>query len=601
MNFKKLKINAASLALSLVLSGSSTLALAQPVFAAEEDVTEDITVEEVIDEEVKNEEPKQEEVKQEETKEEVKEEAQEETKEEVKEEVQEETKEEVKEEAQEETKKEVKEEVQEETKEEAKEVENTAKAAGKTAPSLTSGNEQNTEATTSQQHEVHKVQTTTSKLDEDGIPLAGALLQILDSEGNVVDEWVSDGTDHISMLPEGDYVLHEVAAPNGYIKAADKPFTIKVEVKDLNAGVDFSETPCEHYGGTPLYYIEMESQKSEVYCINQDWETPDENSIYDGMILGSEDIRNFMRQTVYTDSHQNTNKIDVSDQSLNNQQLYDKILDIIYHRQLAVELFDDLTPAEIRYITESALKNYTNAGLTRVQRIGINSVPTGYDKYDYYETEDGRFVWYLYPWYRSFVYNPNAPLGTDIFTTVIGEGDAFGNLARHWSSGHGAKNNEEVRAKIARYYELYQYLVSDMDHHPEDMHLYIYSTPNQATDTSSYDFDNGAYQNLLGITWFNPYDENYAIDLDLVNVKESEPPVTPDEPPVVPPTPDVPEKPDVPTKPVNHETVIKASTSPQTGDEENLLIPAMTGLISSLSLIGLSLGRRKEKEKEKIK
>ena len=215
MNFKKLKINAASLALSLVLSGSSTLALAQPVFAAEEDVTEDITVEEVIDEEVKNEEPKQEEVKQEETKEEVKEEVQEETKEEVKEEV------------------------QEETKEEAKEVENTAKAAAKTAPSLTSGNEQNTEATTSQQHEVHKVQTTTSKLDEDGIPLAGSLLQILDSEGNVVDEWVSDGTDHISMLPEGDYVLHEVAAPNGYIKAADKPFTIKVEVKDLNAGVDF--------------------------------------------------------------------------------------------------------------------------------------------------------------------------------------------------------------------------------------------------------------------------------------------------------------------------------------------------------------------------
>ena len=24
------------------------------------------------------------------------------------------------------------------------------------------------------------------------------------------------------MLPEGDYILHEVSAPNGYIKAADK-------------------------------------------------------------------------------------------------------------------------------------------------------------------------------------------------------------------------------------------------------------------------------------------------------------------------------------------------------------------------------------------
>ena len=270
MDFKKLKINAASVALSVALTSSSGLVLAQPVFAADEELNEEVTVEEVIDEEVKTEEVKQEEAKQEETKEDVKQEEvkQEETKEDVK---QEEVKqEETKEEAEEVVKEETKEEVQEKTKEEAEEVENTAKSAGKTAPSLTGGNEQTIEATTSQQHEVHKVQTTTSKLDEDGIPLAGSLLQILDSEGNVVDEWVSDGTDHISMLPEGDYVLHEVAAPNGYIKAADKPFTIKVEVKDLNAGVDFSETPCEHYGGTPLYYIEMESQKSEVYCINQD-------------------------------------------------------------------------------------------------------------------------------------------------------------------------------------------------------------------------------------------------------------------------------------------------------------------------------------------
>ena len=160
MDFKKLKINAASVALSVALTSSSGLVLAQPVFAADEELNEEVTVEEVIDEEVKTEEVKQEEVKQEETKEEVKQE-------------------EVK---QEETKEEVKEEVQEKTKEEAEEVENTAKSAGKTAPSLTGGNEQTTEATTSQQHEVHKVQTTTSKLDEDGIPLAGSLLQILDSE-----------------------------------------------------------------------------------------------------------------------------------------------------------------------------------------------------------------------------------------------------------------------------------------------------------------------------------------------------------------------------------------------------------------------------------
>ena len=52
-----------------------------------------------------------------------------------------------------------------------------------------------------QESEVHKVQTITVKLDENGEHLAGATLQIIDSEGNVVDEWVSDGTAHETMLP----------------------------------------------------------------------------------------------------------------------------------------------------------------------------------------------------------------------------------------------------------------------------------------------------------------------------------------------------------------------------------------------------------------
>ena len=589
MNIKKIHINFAAIGLAAALTASN-FAYVTPVFAME---NEEPTIEKSIEEEVTEEASKEEAI--EETKEEVTEEkteTSEEVEETSKEEATEETKEEVTEEKTE-TSEEVKEEIsKEETIEETKEevTEEKTEAKEETVVNETKG--QKNETTTKEQAEEHKVQTTTSKVDEDGAPLAGSLLQIIDANGNIVDEWISDGTDHVTMLPEGDYILHEVSAPNGYIKAADKPFTVKVEVKDLNAGVDFSETPCDHYGGTPLYYIEMESQKSEVYCINQDWETPDENSIYDGMVLTSDDIRNFMKQTVYTDAHQNTSKIDVSDQSLSSQELYDKMLDIIYHRQLAVELFDDLTPAEIRYVTESALKNYTNAGLTRVQRVNKGKEPTNYDAIDFYETNDGKYTWYVYPWYRSFVYNPNAPLGSDIFTTVVGEGDAFGNLARHWSQGHNAKSNEEIRTKIARYYELYQYLVSDVDHHPADMHLYIYSTANTATDTSSFDFDNGAYQNLLGITWYNPYDENYAIDLDLINVKDTEPPVTPD-------TPITPDKPVTPEQPVKPVAQTKTNISPQTGDDNNILIPAMAGFASSLALAGMAIGRRKGKVKEK--
>ena len=369
----------------------------------------------------------------------------------------------------------------------------------------------------------HRAAVIISKLDDNGNFLPGAVLQLLDSEGLVVEEWTS-GDDSIAfLLPAGTYTLHEVSAPEGYIKAEDKTFVVELKTIDLDAGVDWSETPCEHYGGTPLYYVNFSGQKEEVYCINQDWETPDDNSSYDGAILNSEDIRNYMQQTVYVDAQQNIESIDVSDQSLSSEELYNKILDIIYHRQLATDLFNDLSEAEIRYITEAALKNYTNAGLTRVQGVANTSqLPEGYDKYDYYYKRP--YHWYLYPHFRSFIYLPDAPLGSDIYTTVVGEGDAFGTIARHWSQGHNAKNDPEIREKIARYYELYQYLISNQDHHPEEMLLYIFSTNNVSSDPSNYNFDGGVYQNLLGVRWANP-DEN-VIEIDLVNKAEIVPPVT---------------------------------------------------------------------------
>ncbi len=59
--------------------------------------------------------------------------------------------------------------------------------------------------------------------------LAGASLQILDSAGQVVDEWVSDGTEHetVAMLTSGGcYTLHETAAPEGYAIGDDVIFTV---------------------------------------------------------------------------------------------------------------------------------------------------------------------------------------------------------------------------------------------------------------------------------------------------------------------------------------------------------------------------------------
>ncbi|WP_294483512.1 SpaA isopeptide-forming pilin-related protein [uncultured Ruminococcus sp.] len=79
-----------------------------------------------------------------------------------------------------------------------------------------------------------------SKRDIYGNELSGAEMQILDSEGIVFDKWISDGTEHIvSGIPAGSYVLHETAAPVGFVIAADIAFTIdeynKVTVEDISA------------------------------------------------------------------------------------------------------------------------------------------------------------------------------------------------------------------------------------------------------------------------------------------------------------------------------------------------------------------------------
>ena len=74
-----------------------------------------------------------------------------------------------------------------------------------------------------------KTKVTIKKVDEDGNNLAGATLQILDSNNAVVEEWTSTTEAHeiIGELELGEqYKLHEVSAPTGYIKGQDQTFTL---------------------------------------------------------------------------------------------------------------------------------------------------------------------------------------------------------------------------------------------------------------------------------------------------------------------------------------------------------------------------------------
>lgn len=72
-------------------------------------------------------------------------------------------------------------------------------------------------------------------VDPDNVALKGATLQVLNVDGTILDEWVSDGTAHVvDGLKAGEsYTLHESKTPEGYVTALDVPFTVESNLKNM--------------------------------------------------------------------------------------------------------------------------------------------------------------------------------------------------------------------------------------------------------------------------------------------------------------------------------------------------------------------------------
>ena len=89
-----------------------------------------------------------------------------------------------------------------------------------------------------------------SKVDIYGSELEGAKLQLVDGSGKIIDQWISDGENHIvSGLAAGKYILKEIAAPQGYAIASDIKFTVD---EHGNVDVESAESTAISDNGNPL-------------------------------------------------------------------------------------------------------------------------------------------------------------------------------------------------------------------------------------------------------------------------------------------------------------------------------------------------------------
>jgi pilin isopeptide linkage protein len=96
-----------------------------------------------------------------------------------------------------------------------------------------------------------RVQKVTTKGDK----LTGAVLALLDANGKVVDQWTTDGTDHVvkGLVDGAKYSIHEVSAPRGYAVASDISFTVENNGKTQSFTMvdDVIETPYTPTTPTP--------------------------------------------------------------------------------------------------------------------------------------------------------------------------------------------------------------------------------------------------------------------------------------------------------------------------------------------------------------
>ena len=166
-----------------------------------------------------------------------------------------------------------------------------------------------------------------SKRDVYGKELVGAEMVLENADGETVDNWTSDGTNHIvSRLGAGEYVLKEIAAPDGYVIATDIKFSVDIYG---NVTVENVEATVTSENGNPL--IVMVDDTTKVRISKQDvttgeelpgatlqiidengnvveeWVSTDEAHFIEGKLIAGKEYT--LRETIAPDGYEIANEI----------------------------------------------------------------------------------------------------------------------------------------------------------------------------------------------------------------------------------------------------------------------------------------------------
>lgn len=166
-----------------------------------------------------------------------------------------------------------------------------------------------------------------SKRDVYGNELVGAEMVLENADGEIVDKWTSDGTNHIvSKLGAGEYVLKEIAAPDGYIIATDIKFSVDVYG---NVTVENVDSTAVSDNGYPLIVMVDDTTKVRIskrdittgeelpgatlQIIDEDgnvveeWVSTDEAHFIEGKLIAGKEYT--LRETIAPDGYEIANEI----------------------------------------------------------------------------------------------------------------------------------------------------------------------------------------------------------------------------------------------------------------------------------------------------